>query len=161
MRFLERPGVLAQAYAALVGTLLVALGVLSLALVGVDFDTVGLAAEEPEVLLWSVNGWTAVFWLTMGALGLLSASSLDGARLYCLFCAVVFSVTTLWGVLDGDDVAGLVVADTMNNLTHAVLAVIALFVGLPSRAPQRREIDAATERRFDHEIPERDVIRRR
>lgn len=161
MRFLERPDTPAQVYAAVAGILIVALGVLSFVLAGVDFGTVGLAGAEPEFLLWSVNGWTAVFWIAMGASGLLAASSLDGARLYCLFSAVVFSVAALWGTTDGNDVAGLLVADTTNNLTHALLAVLALFAGLPSRDAQRPEMDVDGERRFDRGSTDQDVIGRR
>jgi hypothetical protein len=161
MRFLERPDTPAQVYAAVVGMLLVALGALSFIVAGVDFGTVGLVGAEPEFLLWSVNGWTAVFWIAIGALGLPAASNLDGARLYCLFGAVVFSAVALWGIVDGNDVAGLLVADTMNSVTHVALAVFALFAGLPSRDAQRPKIEAHSERRFDREITDHDVVGRR
>jgi hypothetical protein len=80
MSTFERPDTPAQTYAGLAGVFLLVLGVLALIFTDVRFDTVGLAADEPEFLLWSVNGWTAVFWIALGTLGLLSVPRYDGSH---------------------------------------------------------------------------------
>lgn len=151
MRDFERPDTPAQTYAALAGMFLLALGVLSLVLTEVGFGTVGAAATQPEFLIWAVSGWTAVFWIAMGTLGLLAAARLATAQIYALGAAVLFAATALWGFVDGNDVAGLLVADTTNNLTHAVLAAVGLICGLVPRESQRPADDRAHERRFERE----------
>src|SRR3954451_5713452 len=130
MRYFERPDTPAQSYAVIAGLFLVALGVLSLILASVGFGTVGAASGQPEFLIWSVSGWTTVFWIAMGAPGLIAAPRLDTARSYALFAGVVFAVAAVWGFIDGNNVVSLVVADTTNNITHAILAVLGLVTGL-------------------------------
>jgi hypothetical protein len=44
-----------------------------------------------------VSGWTAVFWIVMGGLGLLAAPRLDLARSYALTAALLFVVVAVWG----------------------------------------------------------------
>jgi Domain of unknown function (DUF4383) len=68
----------------------------------------------------------------MGAIGLLSAATFDSARSYALAAGAIFAVVAVWGFLDGTDVAGLLVADTTNNVTHAVLGL--LVAAMPRRA---------------------------
>lgn len=133
----ERPSTPAQAFAAASGTFLVALGVLVLVFSDVSFGTVDSLAGQPEFLVWTANGWTAVFWIAMGAVGLLSTVRLDAARAYALLAGVVFAVVAVWGFIDGSDVASVLVADTANNVMHAVLAVIALVTGMPPRSAQK------------------------
>jgi hypothetical protein len=152
---IEPPDTPAQGFAALSGLFLVALGVLALIFAGVSFDTVGSLANQPEFLIWTVSGWTTVLWIVMGALGLVSMARHDAARTYSLFAAAVFAVVAVWGFVDGSDVAGIFVADTTNNITHAILAGLALLAGMmPSQArtprePTTRADRAAGARRFE------------
>ena len=133
----ERPSTPAQAFAAASGTFLVALGVLVLVFSDVSFGTIDSLTGQPEFLIWTANGWTAVFWIAMGAFGLLSMVRLDAARTYALLAGVVFAAVAVWGFIDGSDVASVLVADTANNVTHAILAVIALVTGMPPRKAQK------------------------
>jgi hypothetical protein len=149
MRFLERPDTPAQTYAGVAGIFLAALGVLSLIFVSVDFDMVDSAAAQPEFLIWSVSGWTVVFWIAMGGLGLLAMPRLDSSRTYALLAGAIFAAVAVWGFVDGDDVAGLLVADTTNNVMHVVLAALGLIAGMLPRDTQRPAED--TERRFARE----------
>jgi hypothetical protein len=125
--------------------------VIALIFVGVDFGTVGPTAAQPEFLISSVSGWTAVFWIAMGGFGLLAASRLDAARSYTLVAGIVFAVAAAWGFIDGNDVVDLLVADTTNNITHAVLGALGLIVGLLPRNAQRAPGDGRSEHRFDRE----------
>jgi amino acid transporter len=133
----ERPDTPAQTYAAIVGAFLIAIGVLGLVLEDVSFGTVGPVASQPEFLIWSVSGWTTLFWIAMGAFGVLAAVRLDTARSYALFAGVLFAVVAVWGFIDGNDVVGLLTADTTNNVTHAVLGGLGLIVGSLPRSTQR------------------------
>jgi hypothetical protein len=149
---LESPDTPAQTFAALSGLFLVALGVLALIFGDVSFGTIGSLANQPEFLIWTVSGWTAVLWIAMGAFGLVSMVRLDTARTYSLVAAAVFAVLAVWGFVDGSDVAGIFAADTTNNVTHAILAGLALLVGMmPSETQTPREptTRADRSRRFE------------
>jgi hypothetical protein len=161
MRAIERPDTPAQTYAMLAGIFLAALGVLSLIFASVDFGTVGPAGSQPEFLIWSVSGWTSLFWIAMGGLGLLTAPRLDTARAYALAAGAVFAVAAVWGFIDGNDVVELLVADTTNNITHAILGALGLIVGMMPRDVQRAPDDGARERRFDRELEGRETAGRR
>jgi hypothetical protein len=146
-RAIDPPDTPAQTFAALSGLFLVALGVLALIFAGVSFGTVDSLADQPEFLIWTVSGWTTILWIVMGALGLVSMARVDAARTYSLFAAAVFAVLAVWGFVDGSDVAGIFAADTTNNITHAILAGLALLVGfMPREAQTPREPTARTER---------------
>ncbi len=160
MQPVERPDTPAQSYAFMCGLFLAALGVLSLIFTSVDFGTVGSAAGQPEFLLWSVSGWTSVMWIAMGAFGLLAAPRLDVACGYALVAGAVFAVVAVLGFVDGNDVAELLVADTTNNVTHAVLGALGLIMGLLPREAQRAPGDGPRERRFDRELEGRETIGR-
>jgi hypothetical protein len=126
----EPPDSPARAYAVAAGLFLIALGVLSLI-----FDDVSFAAVtrvEPHFAVWSVSGWTTILWIGMGGLGLICA----GTRSYPLIAAAVFGVAAVWGFIDGHDVAGVLVAGTANNVTHAALAGFGLLVSAPGHSPR-------------------------
>jgi hypothetical protein len=133
----EPPDTPAQTYAAITGIFLVALGVLSLILEPVSFDGVGPVAAQPEFLIWSVSGWTTIFWIALGGIGLLSAARLDSARSFALGAGIVMAVAAVWGFIDGSDVAGIITADTTNNITHAVIGGLGLLVAALPRSAQR------------------------
>jgi hypothetical protein len=153
MSTFERPDTPAQTYAGLTGVFLLGLGILALVFTPAGFDAVDITADEPEFLVWSVNGWTAVFWIALGALGLLSAPRLASARMYALSAGLLFAAAAMWGFLDGENVAGVLVASTANNLTHAILAALGLLFGMLPLDAQRAPGDVASERRFDREMP--------
>lgn len=134
---LERPDTPAQWYALVAGLFLLALGILSLVLKGVSFGTVGPLSGQPEFLIWSVSGWATILWIVAGAVGLLAAGRLDTARDFAVCAGIVFAAAAIWGFIDGNDVVGLVPADTTNNVTHAVLGALGLLVAALPRSTQR------------------------
>jgi hypothetical protein len=143
----ERPDTPAQSFAALSGLFLVALGVLALIFGDVSFGTIDSLAAQPEFLIWTVSGWTAVLRIAMGGLGLVSMVRLDAARTFSLIAAAVFAALAVWGFVDGSSVAGLIAADTTNNVMHSILAGLALLVGvLPSQAQRPGEPTTRAER---------------
>ncbi|HET8757866.1 MAG TPA: hypothetical protein VFM58_17735, partial [Solirubrobacteraceae bacterium] len=60
--------------------------------------------------------------------------------------AATFTILAVWGFVDGRDVAGVFVADTADNVTHAILAALALVVGMP---PRQRPTDGEHAARRD------------
>jgi hypothetical protein len=161
--WLERPDTPAQWYAAVAGLFLVALGVLSLIIEGVNFGSVG--ANPPQFIIWAVSGWTTILWIAMGAYGLMSVPRLDGARAYALIAGLVFAAYAIWGFIDGSSVASIFAADTTDNITHAILGGLGLLVALTPRAAQRphEHAQAAGAGRFSHteqSVRERQTIGR-
>jgi hypothetical protein len=153
MSRLQRHDTPAQTYAALAGLFLLVLGVLALIFTSVEFETAGAAADGPEFLVWSVNGWTAVLWIVLGSLGLLTVLRLPSARAFALGAGLLFALVALWGSLDGESVAGVLPATTANNATYAVLAVLGLLFGLLPLDDQRAPGQVERERRFDRATP--------
>jgi len=149
---MEMPKTPAQGYAGLAGVFLVALGLLSLIILGVEFAPVDESAS-PDFLIWEANGWTTLLWLVAGALGLVMMSRVDGARTYALVGGVVFAVMAVWGFIDGNDVASLFYAGTANNITHAVVGGLGLVVGLPSERQQRKAGVGDGDPRYDRPSP--------
>ena len=147
---LEPPDSPAQVFAATSGLLLIALGVLALVLDDVGFGPIGSPADQPEFLIWTVSGWTTVFWIATGVLGLASMARLDAARTYSLLAGVLFAVVAVWGFVDGRDIAGILVADATNNIMHAILAGFGMVAGmLPRDAQKQREPVTRTDRPAD------------
>jgi hypothetical protein len=123
-------------YAAAAGAFLLALGILSLIIEGPGFGTVGNVDNQPQFVIWAASGWTCIFWIAMGAIGLLALGRVGAARSYALGAGIVFAVVAIWGFIDGDSVFSIFAAGTVNNITHAVLAVLGLLAGLmPYTAP--------------------------
>jgi hypothetical protein len=147
----RRPSTPAQWFAALGGTFLVVLGILALVLEPVRFGAAGPVAHEPDLVIWSVNGWTAAFWLAMGVIGILSVPRFDAARDYARFVGVLFGLVAIWGFVDGNDVAGILAADTTDDITHAVLGALGLLAAAFSW-PHSREDSVASLRDRDRDL---------
>lgn len=138
---LEKPKTPAQMYALIAGAFLTALGVLGLIITGVEFDSVGDPGSGEEFILWATSGWTTIMWIAFGAAGLATMINADAARNYSLIAGVFFTVIAVWGFIDGNDVASIIIADTTNNVTHAVLGGLGLVIGLPSGEQQRDTLE--------------------
>jgi hypothetical protein len=127
----------AQWYAAVVGVFLLALGILSLIIDTGGWGGVGNVSDQPQFIIWATSGWTCIFWIVMGALGLFALTRADRARTYALVAGVVFAVVAIWGFIDGNNVFGIFAADTTNNITHAIIAGLGLLIGLMPLSAQR------------------------
>jgi hypothetical protein len=136
MNSVETPRTPAQSYAVIAGIFLVALGVLSLIFGNAAFSTVS-ATNPADFLIWNTTGWTDVMWIALGGLGLMAMVRVDASRTYAMAAGLFFALIAVWGFIDGSDVFTLFVANPVNNITHAVLAVLGLAVALPSERAQR------------------------
>jgi hypothetical protein len=156
MRFFERPDTPAQAYAGAAGLFLLLLGVLSLIFAGVEFGTVGALEAQPDFVIWALSGWTVVFWIAIGTIGLLAMASLGSATAFSVIAGVVFSVLAVWGFLDGNDIGGLLVADAASKFMYTALGVLGLVAGSIPRASQRAPGDARRDRDFERAVSGRE-----
>lgn len=133
---MEIPRTPAQWFALLAGTFLVALGVLTLVLNGLQW---GSTSNPEEFLIWKANGWSTILWMAMGAFGVLSSLRVDAARTYGMLAAVVFGVLAVWGFIDGGfGTMGLFAIGTTGNITHAVLAALGAVTAMMPERLQRR-----------------------
>jgi FtsH-binding integral membrane protein len=142
---LERPDTQARWYAAVAGVFLLALGILSLIITARGFGTVGSVADQPQFIIWAVSGWLSIFWIVMGALGLMALARAGAARNYALGAGIVFAVVAIWGFIDGNSVFGIFAADTTDNITHAILAAWGLLAGLLPYGARSAQASIATD----------------
>jgi hypothetical protein len=127
----------AQGFALAGGLVLLLVGALGFA-ADSSFDT-GSGVDGDSLLGFEVNGWHNVVHLLTGLLLLSGYKSADRAIAVCLVFAAGYGVVTLWGLIDGDDVLGLVPINAADNALHIVLTLTALGAALISR----REVHAA------------------
>jgi hypothetical protein len=131
MAALAKPRTPAQSFSLIAGVFLVALGVLSLIFSSAPFATVE-GTKTGAFLIWDTTGWTAVMWIALGALGILAMARVETARAYGIVAGLFFALIAIWGFISGTDVFTLFVATTVNNITHAVLAVLGLALAAPA-----------------------------
>ncbi len=122
---MQAPRTPSQLFALLIGGVLVAFGVVALALGHTDFGT-GSSLGGDEFILWMANGWDTIVWIAIGALGVIAAGRVEAARTYAAAAGAFFAVAAVWGFIDGNDVFGLMAVDTTDNISHAVLAGLGL-----------------------------------
>ncbi len=140
---------LAQSFCLVVGLVLVAVGVLGFFFGGSNFG-VGGDVQGGEFIVFEVNGWHNVVHLATGAFLLLVAGNPASAATGALAFGLVYGVVTLWGVIDGNDVIGLVPVNAADNWLHLALTVAGVVIGLTAGAlglAGRREREELEERR--------------
>jgi hypothetical protein len=153
MAALAKPRTPAQSFSLIAGVFLVALGVLSLIFSSAPFATVE-GTRTGDFLIWDTTGWTAVMWIALGALGILAMARVETARAYGIGAGLFFALIAIWGFISATDVFTLFVANTVNNITHAVLAVLGLALAAPAGRTQG-EVAAARPNRdhYGHGVP--------
>ena len=125
----------AQKFAGVVGLVLVAAGLIGLA-VDSSFDT-GAGLDGGRLLGLEVNGWHNLVHLASGLLLLAGLGSNRRARKVCRLFGVAYLVVTIVGLADGDDLFGLLPINGADNILHAVLAIGALVAA--ARSKDRRD----------------------
>jgi NAD/NADP transhydrogenase beta subunit len=130
----------ARVYALAVGVVLVAAGV-----IGFFYESAFTSDESVRgaVLgILDVNGWHNVVHIATGALGILCARSLAGARTYCLLFGIVYALVCVWGFIVGNDgsILSIVPVNTADNFLHLLLAAggFAAYAASTSRADAQR-----------------------
>lgn len=135
---------LAKGPALIVGSILVAFGLASL-LKNNDFPSFSSSFPDGEVqgtnfLGFEVNGWTAFFSITAGALLLFGAAQHHLAKMMSLLVGLALAACAVIAVIDGQDVLGLAAANFWTKLGFAVAGAVLLVNALMPRTTRRREV---------------------
>jgi hypothetical protein len=139
---------LAKGPALIAGSLLVAFGLAAL-LKNNDFPSFSSSFPDGEVngtnfLGIEVNGWTAFFSITAGALLLFGAAQHHLAKMMSLIVGLALAACAVIAIIDGQDVLGLAAANFWTKLGFAVAGGAMLLNALMPRVKRRREVPATT-----------------
>jgi hypothetical protein len=143
---LTEPGAsLAKGPALIAGAVLVAFGLCGL-LKNNDFPSFSASFPNGEVqgsgfLGIEVNGWTAFFSITAGALLLFGAAQHHLAKMMSLIVGLALAACAVIAVIDGSDVLGLAAANTWTKLGFAVAGAVCLLNALMPRRTRVIERD--------------------
>jgi hypothetical protein len=133
MKLLRNP---AQAFALIVGAVLLAAGVLALAAGSTNLGTVAEGAGR-DLLIWQVSGWETIFYLAVGTLALMAASRVGTARVFALAAGYVFVALAVYGFVDGNDIVSVFAVGTADKLTYLAIGLTGLMIGAISQARKR------------------------
>jgi hypothetical protein len=161
---------LAKGPALIAGSLLVAFGLASL-LKNNDFPQFSSSFPDGDVqgtnfLGIEVNGWTAFFSITAGALLLFGAAQHHLAKMMSLIVGLALAACAVIAIIDGQDVLGLAAANFWTKVGFAVAGGLMLLNALMPRRTRRREVGPATtatttRRDRDDDLVDDDVPARR
>jgi len=121
----------AQIYALVFGVTLLVAGIAGF-FVDSSFGDLGSDVQGDELIVFEVNGWHNLVHIASGLLGLALAGRADTARLYALGFGTVYLAVTIWGMIDGNDVFGLLPVNGADNVLHIAIAVTGILAGLAS-----------------------------
>ena len=144
----EHGASLAKGPALIAGSVLVVFGLAAL-LKNNDFPSFSAqfpdgTAQGTNFLGIEVNGWTAFFSITAGALLLFGAAQHHLAKMMSLLVGLALCACAVIAVIDGQDVLGLAAANDWTKLGFAVAGVVLLLNALMPRTTRRREVVAPT-----------------
>jgi hypothetical protein len=128
----------AQIVAGVLGTVLLVAGLIGLA-VDTSFDT-GSGIDGDRLLGLEVNGWHNLVHIASGLLLLAGLGSNSRARRVCKLFGLTYLVVTIVGLVDGDDLFGLLPVNTADNLLHLAFAFLAFWAAALSK--DKRDIVA-------------------
>ena len=132
----------AQIYCLAIGATLLLVGLLGFIADG-TFDTgaggrdddggnVGGALQGDSFLGFEVNGWHNVVHILSGVFLLASFRRRGPAKTAALAFGVVYGIVTITGLIDGNDVLGLIPVNAADNVLHLVLSVLGIAGALVS-----------------------------
>lgn len=116
----------AQWFCLLGGALLFVRGLVGFAFLDTSFDLPG-------------EGWHHLIHLLSGAILVAGAMAPVSARALAIGFGLIYAGFAGIGVADGDDVLGLIAADTADKIFHAVIGLASIGAGLVSPAEPRPE----------------------
>ena len=138
----QRGRSLAQWFCLLVGPTLILVGLLGF-FAESRFDTAmggdPGALDGHDFIIFEVNGWHNVVHIASGLLLLLGAARHTLAKTVLIVFGATYVVVSAIGLIDGDDVLGVIPVDRADNVLHLVLAAGALLVAFVST---RDRVDA-------------------
>lgn len=125
----------AQWYCLLAGAALAAAGVFGF-IADATFDT-GNGIQGDKLILFEVNAWHNIIHLASGAVLLLAAAKRASARTVALAFGLVYGVVTAIGLIDGEDVLGLIPINPADNILHIALSSVGILAALTSPSDDR------------------------
>lgn len=108
--------------------------------------SVGDELERGSLLGFAVNGLHNLVHLASGALLLVASRERTTAKAVAIAFGATYGVVALIGLIDGNDVLGLIPINSADNVLHVGLALIGLVAGLVSRTADRRHSDTMVDR---------------
>ena len=108
------------------------------------------ALQGDGFLGFEVNGWHNVVHLLSGLLLLAASRRRDHAKTVALAFGLVYGAVAVIGLIDGNDVLGLIPVNGADNVLHIALSALGVLAGLISRGDERDE-RVATRRTVEHE----------
>ena len=136
----------AQIYSLAIGATLLLVGILGF-FADSAFDT-GSNINGETLVGFEVNGWHNLVHILSGLAGLALWRNPVTARTFALGFGAVYAVVTLWGLIDGNNVLGLIPVNGADNLLHLLIAAAGIAAGLASSAVRHdaRDRDRGTAR---------------
>ena len=132
----ERRGLTpAQMYCLAAGATLLLAGILGF-IADSSFDT-GNAIQGDELVLFEVNGWHNLVHILSGVVLLAAYRRWDTARNVAIGFGLVYGVVTIIGLIDGEDVLGLLPVNGADHVLHILLSALGLITGFMSPATNR------------------------
>jgi hypothetical protein len=144
----------AQWYCLLVGLVLLAVGILGF-ISDSSFDT-GNAVQGGRFLGFEVNGIHNLVHVASGLLLLAASPKRASARAVALAFGLVYGLVAAIGLVDGEDVLGVLPVNGADNVLQVALAALGIATSLISRGDDRRKgaLERATDdRRFGRHEP--------
>lgn len=128
----------AQWYCLLAGAALLLAGVTGF-IVDATFDTAGGDTLQGDSLLgFEVNGWHNLVHIASGAVLLAAFGKRKPAKTVALAFGVVYGIVTVIGLIDGNDVLGIIPINGPDNILHLALAAVGIFAALTSPTDEHR-----------------------
>jgi hypothetical protein len=122
----------AQMYCLAAGATLLLAGILGF-IADSSFDT-GNAVQGDKLVLFEVNGWHNLVHILSGLVLLAAYRRWDTARNVAIGFGLVYGVVTIIGLIDGEDVLGLLPVNGADNVLHIALSALGLITGFMSQA---------------------------
>jgi hypothetical protein len=122
----------AQMFAAVVGVVLIVVGIVGM-IMNASFAT-GDSLTAEQLLFMDVNGWSNVLYLVSGAVLFVGSMNAARAKLVSVAVGGFYLLLTVWSLLDSS-ILGLLPVNDMTAILYAAIGVIGLTVGLgPDRS---------------------------
>jgi hypothetical protein len=134
----------AQWFCLLVGATLLLVGLLGF-IADASFDVAGTGDGESNgnangelqgdsFLGFEVNGWHNLVHIASGLLLLSAFAKRKAAKTVALAFGVIYALVTVIGMIDGNDVLGILPVNPADNVLHLVLSAAAILAALASKA---------------------------
>ena len=113
----------------------------------------GGALQGDSFLGFEVNGWHNVVHILSGIVLLAAFSKRKSAKTVALAFGVVYGLVTIIGLIDGNDVLGIIPVNSADNVLHLALSLAGILAAFASPTDERHGRKAAErDTRFDRDV---------